>query len=176
MFDGECVVHSGGRIEVLLVGLGEGVVVNPQQRWRLGLSHALDQDACVLIGPRSCRGCDALLQIVLVEGRDSLADGNVHDEVQAREHRLGNAGGELDRDPTEGFLQDRLDLQTDRGGVAVTGQVDQAGQEASVVIGAHVEPGLAALLKVHDRFGELREEIVVNLEELIARVGLQKLQ
>ncbi len=176
LLDREGVIDAGGWFEVLFVGLGEGVVVDLQECNGLRLPHAIDQQARVLIGPGAGGGRDAFLEVYFVISRDALARGNVHHEVQSSKDRFGDPCGELDRYAAEGLAQDGFDLQPHRGGVAIARQVHQAGQEPAVVIGAHVQPCLPALLKVHDRFGELREESVVDLEELIARVGLQELE
>ena len=105
-----------------------------------------------------------------------LAAPGPHDEVQPREHRLGHARGVVDEGRAELLREDVGHLEADRRRVAVAREVDEAGHEAAVAVAAHEQPGLAALLHVQDREGHLGELLGVDLEQLVARVGLEDLQ
>jgi len=78
--------------------------------------------------------------------------------------------------PWKAVAQDRLHLQSDGGGVAVPGDVDQAGHEPAVLVLAKEQLALAAFLEVQHRGRELVQLVLAGLEELVTRIGLEHLQ
>ena len=74
-----------------------------------------------------------------------------HDEdVDARQHALGDERRVLGADPAVGRQQDLLDLGHDVGAVAVARDVDEARDEAPGRVTSSEQPDLLALLQVQD--------------------------
>ncbi len=72
-----------------------------------------------------------------------------------------------------GARQDVLDAQPELGVVAVARQVDEAGDEALERIAAGEEGDALALLQMQDAEGDVVELVLGDLEQLVARVGLE---
>ncbi len=121
-------------------------------------------------------GLDQLrLQLLPVDLR--LRQGRVHPqhEVQSGEGGLADPGGVVQGGGLEGPLQDVGDLEPDRGGVPVTGQVDQAGDVAAISVIAQEQARPPALLHVHHGPRDGGEVLDRDVEQLVARVGLHDL-
>ena len=100
----------------------------------------------------------------MIDVRHDRARCDVHDIVKPREHRLGHERGVVDGDPAEGVPKQTFDAQPNSRRVAITGQVDNAGDESSIVVDSQVELRLATLKQVHDRRGDLDELLGVCLQ------------
>ena len=68
-----------------------------------------------------------------------------------------------------------LDTQAHGRGVAIAWQIDEARHEAAVGVAADEEPGLPALRHLVDRQGHRGKVGGLDLEELLARIGLEEL-
>ena len=159
---------------VLLVALRQ----RPQQRAEpVGGAGAAEQvGELVVPGPRG--GGEVALQDAqvdaVVEHDRRVARRHPDDDVQPREHRVGDAGAVVDARAAEALEQDLLHLAADGAGVAVARQVDEAGDEAPVRVGPDEHPDLAAFLEVRDALDGLAELGQRRLEQLVARVGLER--
>ena len=115
----------------------------------------------------------ALLQLVAVDVADVRVLGQPDPEEQPGQGGFGHPRLIVDRHGVEGLPQFLLDAQPDVGGVPVAGQVDEGGHEPAVDVRAEEQPGPAALLQPLDAGGDGGEVRDFDLEELIARIGLQ---
>ena len=88
--------------------------------------------------------------------------------MQPREHRLADPRGVVDRGATQLTHQDFLHPVADRRGVAVTGQVDQAGEIPAVRFAPDEEADLPALLEVGHLLHGPGQVVDPGLEQLIA--------
>ncbi len=162
-----------------LVALGEGVVVAAQQLGGALLAEFGVQRVGEAVGP-GARGLDQAGLDALLVGVGQLrqlgALRDPDDEVQPGEDRLGVPGREVDAGAAELLLEDVDDPQPYAGGVAVTGEVDERGVVAAVLVLPQVEPQAAAFLQVQDGGGDALELGDRGLEELVARVRLQDLE
>jgi hypothetical protein len=96
-----------------------------------------------------------------------------HQQVQARERRLGDLHLRLERLAAELLEQDRLDALAGLGVVAVARHVQQAGEEALVRIAAQQQAHAAPLVQVDDPAERLHEFRHRRLEQFVARVRLE---
>ena len=168
--------HGHAGAEVLLVGLGEGLAVEPDQA-RAGLLAVLVAGRLgeVLV-PGAGRVDQQPLQLGLVDVGNRLAGPDPDHEVQPGQHRLGHPRGVVDAGAVERGAKDVLHLQAHGGGVAVAGDVDEAGHEPAVLVLAQEQPGLAPLLQVQHLGRDVVQLVAVGLEQLVARVGLEHLE
>jgi hypothetical protein len=98
----------------------------------------------------------------------------VHDEVHAGGRRLTHPHGELDGLAVEALLEDVGEALPDGGVVAVARQEDQHADVAAVGVAAYEDAELAASARLHDA-GRHRGELVDRrVEQLVARVGLER--
>lgn len=170
------VPHRDPGVEVLLVRLRERTgVLAAQPVDRTVAAEGVQRDVEVVL-PGAGRLDDLLLEDLAVEVADRLPLLHPHDEVHAGQHGLGHVGGVVHRLGADGVLEDLLHLQPDRGRVAVTRQVDQAGQVAVVHVAADEQLDRAALLQVQDGLHDRQQVLHGRLEQLVARVGLQHVQ
>src|SRR5207237_10282365 len=124
-----------------------------------GLAGLLGESVVEVVGPRA-RGLDEPgfdRRDVVVGGRARL---RVDDEVQSREHGLGDAGDEVDAAPAESVSEDLLDPLPDVCVVAVERKVDEAGEETAERLAPHEEPHAPALAEVEDPERDLRELVL----------------
>src|SRR5918997_431742 len=99
------------------------------------LAHALDEGVVEVVGPRAGRLGEPLLDVVYVV----LGDGarvHIDYEVEAGGHGFGNTHREGGTHAAKEVLQDLLHPAPYFRVVAVTGDVDEAGEEAAVRVGA----------------------------------------
>ena len=94
-------------------------------------------------------------------------------EEQPGQRGLGHPRLVVDGLGVEGLAQFLLDAEPDAGGVPVTGQVDEGGHEPAVNVRAQEQPGPAAFLQPLDSGRRCREVGNLDLEQFVARVGLQ---
>lgn len=119
---------------------------------------------------------DFLLQRRGIDLGNALTRRHPDDVVQPRQGEVAHPRGVLDTDPVEGLAEDLLDPQAHRGVVAVPRDVDQAGHEPAVVVLPQEEAGLAPLLQVDDRGGDILELVDQVWKRLLPRVVLHDLQ
>ncbi len=96
-----------------------------------------------------------------------------HDVVDARERAVGEHGGELDRRRVEDLGEDRPELHPQLGGVHIARHINQQRRQAAEGAAAHEETHTLALLQAQDAHGVLLQRGGVDLQHLVARVGLQ---
>jgi hypothetical protein len=138
------------------------------------LPTLLDQGFVQVVPPRAGRLDEASLDLVHVVIGYVLWVG-VDDEVQAREHGLGEPDIELRVLTVEGALQDVLHALPDVRVVPFARHVDQAGEEAPIGVAPYKKPDALAFLEVEDAHRDLEELVLGDLEQLVARVGLEGL-
>ncbi len=191
--DAPHVVQALGGGERLLVGLGEdrgvalalfgsglgaqrgGTGAAGLDRVRVGLGvfgeHRLDHE----VVPAAHHVAEPLLDQGGV-GLDLVAWLGVHHEVHAGQRGLADPGAVLQAGAAEFGEQHLLHGQSGAGGVAVPGQVDQAGEEPAVGVAAQEQAQPAPLgQRDHARGGGV-ERVGVGGEQFGARVVLDHLQ
>ena len=169
-------VEDGGlRVELLAVGGGEGVGVAAEQGAPLLLAVGLDQRVAQMVVPAARRLDQPRLQIGGVDGGHAARLG-LDDEMQAGQHAFGQLRGEAGAGAVVGGLQDGLDAPAQRGVVAVARHVDEAGGEALERVLAHEQGQPLPLLQVQNADRDVQQLRHLDLEQLVARVGLQDVQ
>ena len=98
-----------------------------------------------------------------------------HPDVQAGQRAHADEHVVLGARPAVHLAQRPGDLLRPVRRVAVPRQVHQAGHEAAVVVPPLEEPHLAPVLQLEDPGRDGEQLVGVDLEELVARVGLQDL-
>ena len=175
LLDAPDVGHRGAREPVGAVGRRERVAVAAEQVVAALLAALLDQRVGEVVRPlaRGLRdpGLD-LRDVVLRE----LAAAGARDEMDPDQHRLGEAHREVDALGSELLPQDLLDALAVLGVEAVARDEHQAGEEALVLVAAHEQPQPRALAEAEDAGRDLVQVVDVDLQELVARVGLEDLQ
>ena len=173
------VAHVGEALadgEGLLVRRREGAAEAVEEPVALLLAVGVAQHVAEAVRPGAAHLDQALLQGVElrgVEGAHAPAALDADDELQPRERRLADPGGELDVDAAEGLPEDLGHPQPHRRVVAVARDEDQARDEAAELVLADEELGAPALLQLGDGDRGLVEVVDVGLEELVARVALE---
>ncbi len=166
--------RGGPGREVLLVRLGEGVDVAAGEPGADLLAVLRDHGALEVVAPRARRVGEAALEVDGVDVDDVAAVRRVHDEVDAGGRGLVDADVELDRLAAQPLLEDLGEPLTDGRVVAVAGQVDEDGDVAAVGVAADEHPDLAPLAGVHGGLGHRGELVDGGVEQLVARVGLER--
>ena len=95
--------------------------------------------------------------------------------MKAREKGLRHSRRIVDQVGPELFLEYVGHLESDCRRVAVTREIDQARHEAAVAIPAHEQASLTTLLDVQNSQSSGGELVCVDVEELVAWVGLEQL-
>ena len=161
------------RDPVRAIGRREGVAVDAPQRVAALLAFVLDQRLLEIVDPGARRGEDAALDRVGVDlEQPRLAVDHV---MQAHQHRLRHARRVVDARRVERFAEDRLDATAVVGVEAVARDEDQARQEAPELVGPDEQPQALALAQVQDPHRGLEQLVDRDLEQLVARVGLEDL-
>ncbi len=153
---------------------GEGVAVLAEQLYALLLAALFDHGVVEVVRPGAGRLDDAAFDLLLVVLR-CVSRLRVDYEVDARKHRLREPDVELHVRPIEGLEEYVLHTLPDHGVVAVAGNEDEAGEEAPVGVAPDEEPDALSLLQVEYAHRYLEELLLGDLEQLVARVGLQDL-
>ena len=174
-FRDEDVLDRGIGGNLVLVGLGEPVGVDGKDPCRPILAHALDERRGEVVVPAAHRFHDARLHLHHVGIANHLPRRRTDHDVEAREHRFRHASGVVDRRTAVRLLEDLLDTQAHGRGVAIAREVDEARHESAVGVASHEEPGLPALCHLMHRQSHRGEVRGVDLEELLAGVGLEEL-
>ena len=168
------VVHGLAGGEVLAVGARERLAVALEERAGALLAELLGERVAQVVRPRARRRGEAGLDLGDVVLRDR-ARLRVDDDVEARQHRLGDARRVVDARPAERLLEDLLDPLPVLGVEALARQVDEAGEEAAERVPADEQPHAPALAEVEDAERGLEELVLRDLEQLVARIGLEDL-
>ena len=109
--------------------------------------------------------------VVLARARRLGAD----DDVEPGQHRLRNAGDQLDALAAERVEQDLLDPVPDVGVVPLERHVDEAREETPERVAPDEQPHAPPLAQMQDRDRRVVELILGDLEELVARIRLEDL-
>ena len=163
-----------GREGVLVAGR-ECLPVAVEEVVAAGLPHALDQGVLQIVRPHPAGGDQALLDLGHLD--ILLADAwRANDEVDARHGRVGDIGGVVDVVALEDGPQDVLDALAQLRIVALPWDVDEAGEEARITVAAHEQADALALLEMEDALGRLDQLLRRDLEQLVARIGLEDVE
>ncbi len=157
------------------VGRGEGVAVALEQVAAARLAQLVEQRLAQVVRPRPRRGHEQSLHLARVEV-GHLAPRDVGHEVQPHEHRLRDAGRVVDAPGARVAAEDRLDAAPVLGVEPVARHVDEQREEAPVRVAAGEQPQPLALAEVQDAHRRLEQLVVRDLEELVARVGVEDLE
>jgi hypothetical protein len=96
--------------------------------------------------------------------------------VEANEHRLRHARGVVDARGARGGAEDRLDAAPVLGVEPVARHEHEHREEAPERVGPGEQPQALALAQVEDAHGGLEQLVVRDLEQLVARVGVEDLE
>jgi hypothetical protein len=96
-----------------------------------------------------------------------------HEDVQPGQHAGGYRRVVLRRLPAVGVEEDLVHPLDDRGRVPVARHVDQARDEAPIVVASGEEADLAALLQVEDAHRHGEQLVGTDLEQVVARERLE---
>src|SRR5215208_4721994 len=160
--------------EACAVARGEGVAVLAEQLCAPFLAVLFDQGVVEVVRPGAGRLDEAAFDLFLIVFR-FLPRLRVDYEMDAREHRLREPDVVLYVYSIEGLEEYVLHAFPDHGVVAVTGHEDQAGEKAPVGVAPDEESDALSLLQVEYSHRYLEELLLGDLEQLVARVGLQDL-
>ncbi len=163
------------RKPVLAVADRKRIAVAAVQRGAVLLSELVEQCFAQVVGPRAGRLHDPRLDRGRVVGGQP-ARPHPHREVDAHEHRLRQAQLEVDALGVERLGQDLLDALPVARVEAVAREEHEAGDVALEGVAADEHPHALALPEREDAHGELEQLVRGNLEELVARVGVEDLQ
>jgi hypothetical protein len=164
----------GARREVLPIGGRERLAVPLEQPGAALLAQLRDERVLQVVAPGARDRDEPRLDLADVELR-GRARRRVDDHVEANEHRLGDPRRVVDADAAEGVLEDLLDPLANVRVVALEREVDEAGDEPAERVPADEEPHAPALAEVEDAERDLVELVLADLEQLVARVGLEDL-
>ena len=169
------VEHRLAGSEVLAVGAGERVAVALEERAAALLAELLQERVAEVVRPGARRRSEPGLDLadVVLRNRALL---RVDDHVEAREHGVGDASRVVDARAAERLLEDVLDPLPVLGGEPLAREIDQAGDEAFECVPADEQPHAPALAQVEDPECGLEELVLRDLEQLVARVGLEDVE
>ncbi len=167
------VERSGGRGEVLLVGLGERRLEGAGEPRPDVLAELGDGGGGEVVAPRARRVGQLTLEVGDVDVGDGHPARRMDHEVDACGGRLAHPDRELDGLAAEALLEDLGEALADGGVVAVAGQEDQHADVAAVGVAADEDPELSAPAGLHDTRGHGGELVDRGVEQLVARVGLE---
>ena len=161
--------------EVFLIARGEGGAEAADAADPLLLAAVLDQGLLEVVLPGAGGLAQALLQGRQVDLGDPARRG-LHDQVQAGQDGVGHMRVEGRDLALEGARDQLLEAQPQAGVEAVARHVDQAGDEALEGVPAQEQGDALALLQVQDAHRDVVQLALADLEQLVARKGLQDVQ
>ena len=161
--------HPGG--VALAVVRAERVAVAPEQAGALLLAEGLQQGVAKIVGPGAAHRLQAALQVLDVVARRALRV-DVDDEPDPGQDRFREKHRELGVGAAERLLQDPLDHQPAGGGVPVPRHEHDAGVEPPETVRVHEQPDPLPLLQVEDPHRGLEQLAGRDLEEQLAREGV----
>src|SRR6185312_1577527 len=169
------VVDRGRGAEALAIVSRKGLAIAPQQRARRLLAERLGKRLAEPVGPAARRLGKLLFDLLGID-EGEMAGPGAQDEMDARQHRLVELGGEaVDRTGKRRFENGAKAL-AQRGVVAVARNVDETGDEALEGVAADEECDALAFLEIDDAERRRLQLVLANLEELVARIGLEDVQ
>ena len=154
-----------------LVAGREDVAVGPVQPTRFVIIESLEKLRVQAIRPGDDELGELLLQFLNADAR-ALALRRAHDNVHARQCRLGNLHGRVHRDAAEGVFQQCLDPAANRRHVFLSRHEHEAGEETLERIASQEQLDALAILQVQDTERRACEIADARLEQLFARIGL----
>ena len=164
--------HRVLRMELLLVADRESPLVALEEFQAVALALLFEQGDTQAVGPGTRRLGQRLFQRIEVDGRDVALLG-LDDEMQTHQRHLAEEGIEGADPAVEGLRQNVLHLGAQARVEAVARHEDQAGHEALEEVAADEERGALAFLQMDDAAGDPPEFLGGDLEQLVARIGLQ---
>ena len=170
------VLHRLVRRVPVLVALRERVGVPGEQVLGLLVAELAFEHQPVVVVPEPGRVGQFLGEQVGVDVTGRVVRVGTHDEVHPGQHRLGHPRGVVDADAVQLAQQDVLHAQPVLRGEPVPRQVDQAGDEPPVRVAAQEHPQLPPTGHPQHADHRVVEVVGLDLEQLVARVGLQDLQ
>src|ERR1051326_9260125 len=136
------------------------------------LSVLLDEDVEQTIAPRARRLTEVRFDALHVDFGDR-ARRDADDEEPARERRRRDRVVDLRLGAAKRLLENLPRALLEVGRVAVARNVDVAGDESLEQIAAHEERHALPLLQLQDAPRDVKEIVVSDLEDLVAREGLE---
>ena len=164
----ECV---GGR-EALAIGSAEGLGITFGQRAGGGAGLLLVEHVLETVTPGADDGADAGFQRRALDAR-GFALVAADDVVGARERPLGIGGIGGREAPAKDPRQEIADAQAHRGVVAVLRDEDEDRDEAVELVDAGERADARPLGELEDVERELLQRRDIDLEELVARIGVE---
>ena len=157
------------------VGGREGVAVALEELAAAASPSSSMQRLLEVVGPRARGRHEHHLDLVGVEV-GGVAGLDVGHEVEPHEHRLGHPRRVVDARRAGGRAQDRLDAAPVLGVEAVARHEHEQREEAAERVAAREQPQALALAEVEDPHRGLEELVLGDLEQLVARVGVEDLE
>ena len=173
-FDVGDVVDRRRRRETFGVSHGERLLVSAVQLDARLLPFLLHQRFQKAIAPRARRLGEIRFDALDVDVRNP-ARRRADDEQSARQRRIRHVVVDRGVSAVERLLQNLLRSLLEIGGVAIARNEDEAGDESLEHVFAGEERDALPFLQQQDSPGDLEEVSVGDLEELVAREGLQDL-
>ena len=152
----------------------EGFAIAAVERGAPLLSVLSVQRLLEIVAPRARRGHEQRLYLARVHVRQAARLG-VDEIVQPHEHGLRDSRGVVEAVRAGRAPDDPLDASAVLGVEAVARHEHQTGQEAAEGVAAHEQAQALALAEVQDPDSDLEQLFDGDLEQLVARVGLQDL-
>ena len=169
---GDVAGRHGRRVGIAVVGWER--LSEAGQRGKSGVLPELPhQRRAQLVGPVGDDGAQPLLHVGDERAAHVLPQRNA--DVQAGQRAHPDQDLVLGAGPAEDLAERFRDALRPIRRVAVPGQVDEARDEPAVVVEALEQPDLAPILQLEDARRDLEQLAGVDLEQLVARVGLQDL-
>jgi hypothetical protein len=136
------------------------------------LAFGVDEGVAKLVGPAPRRLGKARLDLLAIERRD-VAGRGAHHQVDACQHGIAQQHVEIGGSAGEGRHQDALHLHPQIGRIGVARHEYETGDEALERVAAHEQAQPLAIAEREDAERGLVELVVGDLEQLVARIGLE---
>ena len=172
LFDAIQVEDGRMLVEVLLVAGRKGLGIAAQAADAPLLAMGVDQGTFQSVRPRAGGVDQQLLQGRHVD-RGNRTGRRCDRDMKARQHRFAQLRGERGDLAAERLRQNLLEPRAQFGVVAVARDIDETRHEALEGIAAHEQRHPLAFLQMKDAHRGLEQLVVGNLEQFVARVGLQ---
>ncbi|GIX16140.1 MAG: hypothetical protein KatS3mg119_0326 [Rhodothalassiaceae bacterium] len=160
------------RLEVLLVGPREDPAVAVEELQPPLLAEALDEKLAQILRPALDDLGDAPVDLVGI-GLLHLAGPRADDEMPVREHGIRQLAVIHRQLAPEGLAQDPRDLLAQARVVGFARHVDERGDEALEAVAADEGARARPLAQMQDAEGGGEQRILLDLEDLVAREGLE---
>ncbi len=164
------------RIETVAIGRGEPVAPPAGGGPSLGLAEARLQGGAQAIAPRGRRLGQPLLQLGEV-GRRRVVGLELQGVERLRQRRIAaDRGGDRRHLAMPGLLEDRREALAQGRIEALARREHQAGGEAADRVAAAEQRHMAPLLELQDAERMVVERVLLDLEQLVARIGFEDRQ